>query len=60
MHVYNVTEFGYVEIHGPADLAKIGPGEKIAVIGEYAPEDIARWAAEIGKAVMRGVEVERL
>lgn len=60
MHVYVVTEYRYLEIPGPADLAEVRPGEKIAVIGQYTPEDIARWATEIGKAVLRGVEVERL
>lgn len=44
-----------IRIHGPADLARLGKGDVVWVLGDPKPEDHGPWAPALGGAVLRGV-----
>lgn len=46
-------------VPGPADLGRYGAGSTVVVEGEPAFDEVSRWAAPIGAAVLRGATVRR-
>lgn len=59
MDVYRVAEDGSKTfVFGPADLD--GVSDDLLVVGEIKRDEMARWAAPIGLAVLRGSNVRRV